>query len=211
MRGVPTFPFKFPPTRADADMPQHPTSQRDLKFLSVSLTHCSKDMKTASSASQSASKTDHVAGKAVKSPITGSNIGTGHNTKVKPPRATEASSTVPQKRKAGECIHESQDAHDEADDDEADDDEADVADDEEEGEDLCNCQFSLAYGAKILLNTASLRLKRGHRYGLCGRNGTGKSTLMRAITNGYVRWLPLACYSHSRSLLQPSRGLPVPR
>ena len=62
----------------------------------------------------------------------------------------------------------------------------DVPEDEEEGEDLCNCQFSLAYGAKILLNTATLRLKRGHRYGLCGRNGTGKSTLMRAITNGYV-------------------------
>jgi elongation factor 3 len=56
--------------------------------------------------------------------------------------------------------------------------------DEEEGEDLCNCQFSLAYGAKILLNTASLRLKRGRRYGLCGKNGTGKSTLMRAIQNG---------------------------
>lgn len=65
-----------------------------------------------------------------------------------------------------------------------DDDEGEVPDDEEEGEDLCNCQFSLAYGAKILLNTATLRLKRGHRYGLCGRNGTGKSTLMRAITNG---------------------------
>jgi elongation factor 3 len=58
--------------------------------------------------------------------------------------------------------------------------------DEEEGEDLCNCQFSLAYGAKILLNTAVLRLKRGKRYGLCGKNGTGKSTLMRAIHNGYV-------------------------
>ncbi|KIP10266.1 hypothetical protein PHLGIDRAFT_85208 [Phlebiopsis gigantea 11061_1 CR5-6] len=62
--------------------------------------------------------------------------------------------------------------------------------DEEEGEDLCNCQFSLAYGAKILLNTATLRLKRGHRYGLCGRNGTGKSTLMRAITNGQVEGFP---------------------
>ena len=66
------------------------------------------------------------------------------------------------------------------------DDEDEVHEDDEEGEDLCNCQFSLAYGAKILLNTATLRLKRGHRYGLCGRNGTGKSTLMRAITNGYV-------------------------
>ncbi|KAJ3530309.1 hypothetical protein NM688_g7729 [Phlebia brevispora] len=64
------------------------------------------------------------------------------------------------------------------------------AEDEEEGEDLCNCQFSLAYGAKILLNTATLRLKRGHRYGLCGRNGTGKSTLMRAINNGQVEGFP---------------------
>ncbi|KAJ6606318.1 P-loop containing nucleoside triphosphate hydrolase protein [Mycena vulgaris] len=65
-----------------------------------------------------------------------------------------------------------------------------VLEDEEEGEDLCNCQFSLAYGAKILLNTAVLRLKRGHRYGLCGKNGTGKSTLMRAITNGQVEGFP---------------------
>ncbi|PPQ66033.1 hypothetical protein CVT26_010789 [Gymnopilus dilepis] len=65
-----------------------------------------------------------------------------------------------------------------------------AADDEEEGEDLCNCQFSLAYGAKILLNTATLRLKRGHRYGLCGKNGTGKSTLMRAINNGQVEGFP---------------------
>ncbi|KAJ7891254.1 hypothetical protein B0H14DRAFT_2688337 [Mycena olivaceomarginata] len=40
------------------------------------------------------------------------------------------------------------------------DDEEVVNEDEEEGEDLCNCQFSLAYGAKILLNTAVLRLKR---------------------------------------------------
>lgn len=60
----------------------------------------------------------------------------------------------------------------------------------EEGEDLCNCTFSLAYGAKILLNTANLHLKRGHRYGLCGKNGTGKSTLMRAITNGQVEGFP---------------------
>jgi elongation factor 3 len=70
------------------------------------------------------------------------------------------------------------------------DEEAEVPEDEEEGEDLCNCQFSLAYGAKILLNTATLRLKRGHRYGLCGKNGTGKSTLMRAITNGQVEGFP---------------------
>ncbi|TBU52487.1 hypothetical protein BD310DRAFT_981846 [Dichomitus squalens] len=64
------------------------------------------------------------------------------------------------------------------------------AEDEDEGEDLCNCQFSLAYGAKILLNTATVRVKRGHRYGLCGRNGTGKSTLMRVITDGQVEGFP---------------------
>lgn len=69
-------------------------------------------------------------------------------------------------------------------------DSVEIFEDEEEGEDLCNCQFSLAYGAKILLNTATLRLKRGHRYGLCGRNGSGKSTLMRAITNGQVEGFP---------------------
>ncbi|KAK4454257.1 elongation factor 3 [Podospora aff. communis PSN243] len=69
-------------------------------------------------------------------------------------------------------------------------DDAEVEDDEEEGEDLCNCTFSLAYGAKILLNQTSLRLKRGQRYGLCGPNGSGKSTLMRAINNEQVEGFP---------------------
>jgi len=48
---------------------------------------------------------------------------------------------------------------------------------EEEGEDLCDCTFSLAYGAKILLNNTRLRLKKGRRYGLCGPNGAGKVSL----------------------------------
>ena len=34
-------------------------------------------------------------------------------------------------------------------------------DDDDVGVDLCNCEFSLAYGGKILLNNARLRLKRG--------------------------------------------------
>lgn len=68
--------------------------------------------------------------------------------------------------------------------------EAEVEEDEEEGEDLCNCTFSLAYGAKILLNQTHLRLKRGQRYGLCGPNGSGKSTLMRAINNEQVEGFP---------------------
>lgn len=65
-----------------------------------------------------------------------------------------------------------------------------VLSDEEEGEDLCNCTFSLAYGAKILLNQTSLRLKRGQRYGLLGPNGTGKTTLMRAIANEQLEGFP---------------------
>jgi elongation factor 3 len=64
--------------------------------------------------------------------------------------------------------------------------------DDDEGEDLCNCEFSLAYGGLILLNNARLRLKRGMRYGLCGPNGVGKSTLMRAIANGQLDGFPPA-------------------
>jgi len=64
--------------------------------------------------------------------------------------------------------------------------------DDDEGEDLCNCEFSLAYGGLILLNNARLRLKRGKRYGLCGPNGVGKSTLMRAIANGQLDGFPPA-------------------
>ncbi|KAL4905180.1 hypothetical protein BDW74DRAFT_185255 [Aspergillus multicolor] len=65
-----------------------------------------------------------------------------------------------------------------------------VESDEEEGEDLCNCTFSLAYGAKILLNQTALRLKRGQRYGLLGPNGSGKTTLMRAINNEQLEGFP---------------------
>jgi len=69
-------------------------------------------------------------------------------------------------------------------------DEDEVEPDEEEGEDLCNCTFNLAYGAKILLNQTHLRLKRGQRYGLLGPNGSGKTTLMRAINNEQVEGFP---------------------
>lgn len=68
--------------------------------------------------------------------------------------------------------------------------EDEIDEDDEEGEDLCNCTFNLAYGAKILLNQTHLRLKRGQRYGLCGPNGSGKSTLMRAINNEQVEGFP---------------------
>ncbi|KAL8973888.1 MAG: hypothetical protein Q9185_002367 [Variospora sp. 1 TL-2023] len=69
-------------------------------------------------------------------------------------------------------------------------DEVESEEDDEQGEDLCNCTFNLAYGAKILLNQTHLRLKRGQRYGLLGPNGSGKSTLMRAINNEQVEGFP---------------------
>jgi hypothetical protein len=64
--------------------------------------------------------------------------------------------------------------------------------DEEDADkdELCNCRFSLAYGGKILLNNATLRLIRGRRYGLCGGNGVGKSTLMKAIARGQLDGFP---------------------
>ncbi|KAJ3171897.1 translational elongation factor EF-1 alpha [Geranomyces variabilis] len=62
----------------------------------------------------------------------------------------------------------------------------------EEGEELCNCEFSLAYGGMILLNNTKMRLVRGQRYGLVGPNGAGKSTLMRAIANGQLDGFPPA-------------------
>jgi len=63
-------------------------------------------------------------------------------------------------------------------------------DDDDEGVDLCNTEFSLAYGGMILLNNTKLKLKKGHHYGLCGPNGCGKSTLMRAIANGQLEGFP---------------------
>lgn len=60
----------------------------------------------------------------------------------------------------------------------------------DEGIDLCSCEFSLAYGSRILLNRSYLNLKKGKRYGVCGANGCGKSTLMKAIVNDQVDGFP---------------------
>lgn len=65
-----------------------------------------------------------------------------------------------------------------------------VTEEEDIEDELCNCEFSLAYGGRILLTGATLRLRRGHRYGLCGANGAGKSTLMRAISRGQLDGFP---------------------
>lgn len=67
------------------------------------------------------------------------------------------------------------------------------SDDDDEGAiEIVNTDFSLAYGSRMLLNKTTLRLLKGHRYGLCGRNGAGKSTLMRAISKGQLEGFPSA-------------------
>merc|ERR1719394_1926358 len=60
----------------------------------------------------------------------------------------------------------------------------------EEGEDLCNCVFTLGYGSLTLLNNTRLHLKRGKNFGLLGPNDCGKTTLMRAINNEQVDGFP---------------------
>jgi elongation factor 3 len=61
---------------------------------------------------------------------------------------------------------------------------------DDDGEELCNCTFTLAYGTKILLHNTHMRLKRGGKYGLLGGNDSGKTTLMRSIANGSVEGFP---------------------
>jgi len=67
---------------------------------------------------------------------------------------------------------------------------SDEEEEQDDAEDLCNCQFTLAYGTKILLHNTQMRLKRGAKYGLLGANDSGKTTLMRSIANGSVEGFP---------------------
>lgn len=66
----------------------------------------------------------------------------------------------------------------------------DDVEEDDEGELLCDCEFTLAYGTKILLHNTKLRLKKGYKYGLLGQNDCGKTTLMRAIAEGSVDGFP---------------------
>ncbi|PWN50647.1 putative mrna export factor elf1 [Violaceomyces palustris] len=63
-------------------------------------------------------------------------------------------------------------------------------DDEVTGECLCRTEFSLAYGGLLLLNHTTLKLHRGHRYGIVAANGSGKSTLLKAMRDGKVEGYP---------------------
>ena len=56
--------------------------------------------------------------------------------------------------------------------------------------DLCDLHFSLAYGSNILLNDSRLHLKKGFKYGVIASKSAGKTTMMRAISNGQVEGFP---------------------
>lgn len=55
---------------------------------------------------------------------------------------------------------------------------------------LCDFEFSLAFGGKILLHQTRLRLGKGRRYGIMGKNGSGKTTLLTNIGSGNIEGLP---------------------
>lgn len=63
-------------------------------------------------------------------------------------------------------------------------------------EELCNIQFTLGYGSRVLLHQTKLHLYRGYRYGLIGTNGSGKTTLMRSIATQQLESFP----SHLKSV-----------
>ncbi|OTF76765.1 hypothetical protein BLA29_009547, partial [Euroglyphus maynei] len=46
--------------------------------------------------------------------------------------------------------------------------------------------FDISFGSHVLLQGANLSLNYGERYGLCGRNGIGKSTLLKMLSTGQL-------------------------
>lgn len=58
---------------------------------------------------------------------------------------------------------------------------------ERKAQDLNLPGFCLGYGGELLLDGADLKLVQGRRYGLVGRNGMGKSTLLRHLARGELQ------------------------
>lgn len=53
--------------------------------------------------------------------------------------------------------------------------------------------FDVCFGEKVLLQNASLLMSFGRRYGMVGRNGLGKTTLLRAMSR--YKTYPVLCTS----------------
>ena len=50
--------------------------------------------------------------------------------------------------------------------------------------------FGITYGGNVLLDNADLRLAHGRRYGLVGRNGIGKTTLLKHMATFDIEGFP---------------------
>ena len=48
----------------------------------------------------------------------------------------------------------------------------------------------LAFAGRVLLRKADVRFERGHRYGLIGQNGTGKTTLLNRLSAKDINGFP---------------------
>lgn len=51
-------------------------------------------------------------------------------------------------------------------------------------------QINVSNGGQNLVEDGELMLAFGRRYGLVGRNGTGKTTFLRALASGEIKGLP---------------------
>lgn len=60
------------------------------------------------------------------------------------------------------------------------------ADNQSKSKDIRVDGIDVAVGGHRILTDASLTLAYGHRYGLVGQNGIGKSTLLRALSRREV-------------------------
>jgi elongation factor 3 len=69
---------------------------------------------------------------------------------------------------------------------------AEEEDQDDGAEVLCDLPFGLAYGNKVLLRKAKLKLLRGHKYGLLGQNDSGKTSLMTALATYKIEGFPSA-------------------
>jgi len=60
-----------------------------------------------------------------------------------------------------------------------------------EGVDVIISNYSMSIGSgKLLLDDAELRIIHGHKYGMLGRNGVGKTTLLRHISHKQIEGFP---------------------
>lgn len=54
--------------------------------------------------------------------------------------------------------------------------------------------FTIIVGGKALLESATLKLVRGRKYGLVGRNGIGKTCLINAVSRGEIEKFPMGVH-----------------